>query len=106
LLRYYLLLEQGEIRFASGFENDARDFSRHRTSRTSLTSSSKAWRVAICNSCANPLVEDWFHDTAVVTGPERHYIIVAMTHHPNGDAYLENFARAVDDLMIRNSSFK
>ncbi|MDI1336475.1 MAG: serine hydrolase [Lacunisphaera sp.] len=43
--------------------------------------------------------EDWFHDTAVVTGGGRHYVIVALTHHANGDAYLEEFAAAVDDLL-------
>jgi beta-lactamase class A len=43
--------------------------------------------------------EDWFHDTAIVTGEGCHYIIVAMTQHPQGDAYLEGFAPAVDDLM-------
>jgi beta-lactamase class A len=43
--------------------------------------------------------EDWFHDTATVRGKERHYIMVALTHHPNGDEYLERFAREVDDLM-------
>ncbi|MEO8351836.1 MAG: serine hydrolase, partial [Chthoniobacteraceae bacterium] len=48
--------------------------------------------------------EDWFHDSAIVTGSGRHYIIVAMTHHPYGDAYLEDFARAVDDLMVGKHS--
>jgi beta-lactamase class A len=43
--------------------------------------------------------EDWFHDSAVITGPGRHYILVAMTHHPKGDQYLVELARAVDDLM-------
>lgn len=43
--------------------------------------------------------EDWFHDTAVVTGPNRHYILVAMTHHKNGDAYLADFAAAVDEAL-------
>jgi len=43
--------------------------------------------------------EDWFHDSAIVTGPDRHYILVALTHHPNGDAYLADFAAAVDDLL-------
>jgi beta-lactamase class A len=43
--------------------------------------------------------EDWFHDTAIVTGEGRHYIVVAQTHHPQGDAYLEGLALAVDDLM-------
>jgi beta-lactamase class A len=43
--------------------------------------------------------EDWFLDTAVVTGGGRHYILAAMTHHPQGDAYLAGFATAVDDLL-------
>ena len=43
--------------------------------------------------------EDWRHDTAVVTGPNRHYILVALTHHPRGDEYLVDLAAAVDDVM-------
>jgi len=43
--------------------------------------------------------EDWFLDSAVVTGGGRHYLIVAMTHHKQGDAYLSAFAAAVDDLL-------
>lgn len=45
--------------------------------------------------------QDWLHDTAIVTGAGRHYIIVAMTHHPRGDDYLTEFAAAVDDLLAR-----
>jgi beta-lactamase class A len=48
--------------------------------------------------------EDWLHDTAIVTGPGRCYIVVALTHHPRGDEYLVDFAGAVDDLMIRSAS--
>ncbi len=43
--------------------------------------------------------QDWFHDTALVTGAGRHYILVGLTHHPRGDEYLVELARAVDDLM-------
>jgi beta-lactamase class A len=43
--------------------------------------------------------ENWLHDSAVVEGPGRHYIIVAMTNHPKGDEYLVEFARGVDDVM-------
>jgi len=50
--------------------------------------------------------EDWLHDAAVVTGPGRHYILVALTHHPRGDAYLEDLAKAVDDVMARDASAK
>jgi len=44
--------------------------------------------------------EDWLHDSAVVTGGGRHYIMVALTKHPKGDEYLAELAKAVDDLMI------
>jgi beta-lactamase class A len=44
--------------------------------------------------------EAWLHDSAIISGPGRRYIIVALTHHPKGDEYLEGLARAVDDLMI------
>jgi beta-lactamase class A len=43
--------------------------------------------------------EDWHHDSAIVTGPGRHYLLVAQTRHPRGDAYLVDFAVAVDDLL-------
>jgi beta-lactamase class A len=43
--------------------------------------------------------ETWSHDTAVVTGPGRHYIVVAMTRHERGAEYLERFAAAVDDWV-------
>ena len=43
--------------------------------------------------------EDWLHDSAIVESPGRRYILVGLTHHKNGDAYLEDLARAVDDLV-------
>ncbi|MBX3736671.1 MAG: serine hydrolase [Candidatus Didemnitutus sp.] len=43
--------------------------------------------------------EDWNLDTAVVTGPGRHYVIVAMVHHAHGEEYLRAFAAAADDLL-------
>jgi len=43
--------------------------------------------------------ENWRHDSAVVTAPDRHYILVALTQHPKGDEYLVDLAKAVDDLM-------
>jgi len=45
--------------------------------------------------------QDWLHDSAIIEGPGRRYILVALTHHPQGDAYLEDLAREVDDLMAR-----
>lgn len=43
--------------------------------------------------------EQWSHDTAVVTGGGRHYILVALTRHPQGTAYLEGLAPALDDVL-------
>lgn len=43
--------------------------------------------------------QEWRHDAAVVTGPGRHYILVALTRHPKGDEYLVELARAVDDEL-------
>ncbi|HMJ65378.1 MAG TPA: serine hydrolase [Candidatus Binatia bacterium] len=45
--------------------------------------------------------ENWLHDTAVITGPGRHYILVALTKHPKGDEYLVDLATAVDNLMAQ-----
>ena len=47
--------------------------------------------------------EDWLHDTAIIEGPNRRYVLVALTHHPRGDDYLEDLAREVDDTMIARS---
>ena len=46
--------------------------------------------------------EDWLHDTAIVTGPSRHYILAGITKHPKGDEYLVELSRAVDDLLARS----
>ena len=48
--------------------------------------------------------EDWLHDSAIVEGPNRHYVLVGLTHHPKGDAYLEELASEVDDLMRTSRS--
>jgi beta-lactamase class A len=43
--------------------------------------------------------QDWLHDTADISGPNRHYVLVALTHNPQGDDYLGALALTVDDLM-------
>jgi len=45
--------------------------------------------------------ENWFHDAAIITGPNRHYILVAMTRNPKGDDYLVALAEAVDDQLAK-----
>jgi beta-lactamase class A len=100
LLRFYLLLEQGKLvspeasrtmkeLFASpDLPADDIKFVKALKDREGITLLRKwgSW-------------QNWLHDTAVITAPNRHYILVALTHHPKGDAYLEDLARATDDLM-------
>ena len=104
LLRFYLLLEQGrlvspeasrtmrEIFLSPDIPHDDIKFTKALASRPSVQVLRKwgSW-------------ENWLHDTAIITGPGRHYILVALTQHPRGDEYLEALARAVDDLMIADA---
>lgn len=100
LLRFYLLLEQGrlvspdasakmrEIFASPQIPHDDIKFVKGLSGRNVvILRKSGSW-------------ENWLHDTAIVTGPGRHYILVALTNHPRGDDYLEALAGAVDDLMI------
>jgi beta-lactamase class A len=48
--------------------------------------------------------ENWLHDTAIISGPSRRYILAAMTNHPKGDEYLEALAQRIDDEMIHRST--
>lgn len=97
LLRFYLLLEQGrlvspaasttmrEIFTSPDIPHDNLGFVRGLSGRD----------VAIRRKWGS--WEEWHHDTAVITGAGRHYILVALTHHADGDDYLAQLARAVDD---------
>lgn len=106
LLRYYLLLEQGrlvspeasrvmrEIFASPDIAHREDKFVKGLSGRDVQVLRKAGWW------------ETWFHDTAIVTGPDRHYLIVAMTRHPKGDAYLEEFARAVDEVMSEDGKFQ
>jgi beta-lactamase class A len=102
LLRFYLLLEQGklvspeasaamrEIFASPDIPPDNAKFNKALAGRdVQILRKSGSW-------------EDWLHDSAIISGLARHYILVALTHHPNGDEYLAGLALAVDDLMIRD----
>jgi len=99
LLRYYLMLEQGrlvspaacatmrEIFASPDIPHDNNKFVQGLAGRgAQIIRKSGSW-------------EDWLHDTAVVSGGGRRYILVALTRHPKGDEYLAALAAAVDDLM-------
>jgi len=99
LLRYFLLLEQGklvspdasrtmrEIFASPGIPHDKIKFVKGLEGRdVQIIRKWGSW-------------ENWLHDSAVITGPGRHYILVALTCHPKGDEYLVELAKAVDDLI-------
>ena len=103
LLRYYLLLEQGrlvspaasktmlEIFASPNIPHDDFKFVKALAGRNvQILRKSGSW-------------ENWLHDTAIITGSGRHYILVALTQHPKGDEYLVDLAVAVDDWMIRDA---
>jgi beta-lactamase class A len=104
LLRYYVLLEQGklvspaasktmqEIFASPDIPHDENKFVKGLAGRgLDILRKSGSW-------------EHWFHDTAVVCGAGRHYILVALTQHPKGDDYLVELARNVDDLLQTSSN--
>jgi beta-lactamase class A len=99
LVRFYLMLEQGklvsaqaskvmrEIFASSDIPHDEIKFVKGLAGReVELLRKWGSWK-------------DWLHDSAIISGPGRRYILVALTHHAKGDEYLENLAREVDDLM-------
>ncbi len=99
LLRFYLMLEQGklvsprasktmrEIFLSPDIAHVEDKFVKGLASRRVQVLRKSGWW------------EDWFHDTAIVIGEKRHYIIVALTHHPQGDNYLAAFAASMDELI-------
>jgi beta-lactamase class A len=99
LIRFYLLLEQGklvspeasarmrEIFASPDIPHDDIKFVKGLAGRdVRLLRKWGSWK-------------DWLHDSAIITGSGRHYILVALIHHPKGDEYLSDLARAVDDVM-------
>jgi beta-lactamase class A len=99
LLRFYLLLEQGklvspeasrtmrEIFESPDIPHDDIKFVKGLAGRgVSIIRKWGSW-------------EEWLHDSAVITGPNRKYVLVALTKHPKGDEYLVDLAAAVDDVM-------
>ena len=103
LLRYYLLLEQGKLVSPEASATMRQIFASPDIPHDDLkfVKALSGRHVRILRKWGS--WEDWFHDTADIEGRGRHYILVALTHHPRGDEYLSDLARAVDDLMTAQS---
>ncbi|MDE3067157.1 MAG: serine hydrolase [Verrucomicrobiota bacterium] len=103
LLRFYLLLEQGRLVSPAASRAMLEIFASPDIPADDIkfVKALSGRRVEILRKWGS--WEDWLHDTAIITGPGRHYILVALTHHPRGDDYLAGLAVAVDDLMTREA---
>jgi len=99
LLRYFLLLEQGKLISPAASKTMREIFSSPDIphDRIKFVEALSDRNVQIIRKWGS--WEDWRHDVAVVSGLRRHYIVVALTHHPKGDEYLVELVRSVDDLM-------
>jgi beta-lactamase class A len=104
LLRYFLMLEQGklvspaasktmrEIFASPDIPHDPIKFVKGLAGRdVEIIRKSGSW-------------EEWLHDSAVIRGKGRYYILVGLTRHSRGDEYLEALARWADDLMLSENS--
>ncbi len=100
LLRYFLWLEQGKLVSpeASKAMRDIFESPEIPHDQIKFVKGLAGREVKIIRKWGS--WQTWLHDSAVITGPDRHYILVALTNHPQGDAYLEELARTVDEVMV------
>lgn len=103
LLRFYLLLEQNELISPAASKTMREIFASPDIPHDDIKfAKALAGRdVTILRKWGS--WQDWLHDSAVISGPDRHYILVALTHHPKGDEYLVDLARTVDDTFSQRS---
>jgi beta-lactamase class A len=106
LLRFYLLLEQGKLLSPEASKSMREIFQspdiKHLEDK--FVKGLKVRDLQIIRKSG--WWEEWRHDTAVVSGPGRHYILVALTEHKRGEEYLEAIAPAIDDVMKRREGSK
>lgn len=103
VLRYFLLLEQGRLE-SPAVSRALRDI----FASPELPHDQERFVLGLAGRPVEILRkwgdwENWQHDAAIVTGPGRHYILVALTHHPRGRDYLAALASAVDDGLQAGS---
>ncbi len=99
LLRFCLLLEQGKLVNAEASKTMKEIFA-----SPDITHENNKFVKGLAGKNVQILRksgswEDWLHDLAIVTGPNKHYIIAGLTKNPAGDDYLVDFARFVDEEL-------
>jgi beta-lactamase class A len=100
IMRFFLLLEQGKLVSPAASETMRKLFASPDLPHDDIkfVKALAGREVQIIRKWGT--WEDWHHDSAIITGAGRHYILVALTRHPKGDDYLVGLARAIDDLMV------
>ncbi len=100
LLRYFLMLEQGKLVSPAASQTMREIFASPDIPHDDIkfVKGLDGRNVQIIRKWGS--WENWLHDSAVVTGGGRYYILVALTENPKGDEYLVDLAMAVDNLMI------
>jgi len=103
LLRFYLLLEQGKLVSPAASKTMLEIFASPEIPHDNIkfVKALAGRGVQILRKWGS--WQEWLHDTAIIAGPGRHYILVALTHHPKGDEYLADLAVELDDLMTREA---
>jgi beta-lactamase class A len=106
LLRFYILLEQGKLVSPAASKTMLEIFASPEIPPDDIkfVKALKDRNVQILRKWGS--WENWLHDSAIITGPGRNYILVALTNHPKGDEYLVDLAMAVDNLMMDNGGIK
>ena len=101
LLRFWLLLEQRKLVSAEASDTMRAIFATPDIPHDDIkfVQALKGRDVTIIRKWGS--WQDWLHDSAVITGPGRHYVLGGLTHHPRGDEYLVDLARGVDDWLQR-----
>jgi beta-lactamase class A len=99
LLRFYLLLEQRKLVSPEASETMWEIFESLEISHDEIkfVAALANRRLSIIRKWGS--WEDWLHDSAVISGPGRRYVLIGLTHHASGDNYLADLAVAVDDLL-------
>lgn len=99
LLRYFLMLEQGKLVSPAASQTMREIFASPDIPHDDIkfVKGLAGRDVQIIRKWGS--WEDWLHDSAVISGGGRFYILVALTKHPQGDEYLVDLAKSVDDLL-------
>ena len=99
LLRFYLMLEQGKLVSPEASQTMRQIFASPEIPHDNIkfVKGLAGRNVSLLRKWGS--WEDWRHDSAIITGPTRHYILVSLTHHSMGDDYLAELAQLVDNAM-------